>query len=185
MRSPILALLLVIPILAACAADAPAGDPESAAGLEALYHRFGAAYEDLDLDALAGLYTGDALYLPPGGGIREGRDAVRETFAPFFQWARDQDVAVEIDFHVVDRTVRGDVAVDVGYYSLATTPAAESGDEPGRSVGKFVTVAQRGEDGEWRFRIDGYSLAPPEAFEPGLEPIRSTPGTATGEKSPS
>lgn len=163
---PTLALLLVAPLLASCAAEPPAADPETPPGLDALYDRFRAAYDELDLDAMAALYAEDALYLPPGGGIREGRDEVRQSFATFFGWAEENGVSVEIDFEIVDRTLRDDLAVDVGYYSLTTTPSAESGERPGRSVGKFVTVARRGGDGEWRFRIDGYNLAPPEAFDP-------------------
>lgn len=169
-----LPLLLALPFLASCAAGAPADDPgddRAAAELDALYDRFSAAYGELDLDALAALYTDDALYLPPEGGIREGRDAVRASFSSFFDWAREQSVAVEVTFDVVDRTVRDDLAVDVGYYSLTTTPAAGSGQEPGRSVGKFVTVSERGDDGAWRFRTDAYNLAPLEAFVPPPSPV--------------
>lgn len=174
MRRPTLPLLLVVPFLVSCAGEAPAGGagtPETDPGLDALYERFSAAYAELDLEALAGLYTGDALYLPPDGGIREGRGAVRETFAAFFQWAKENDVAVELDFHVVDRTVREDLAVDVGYYSLTTTPPEESGDPPGHSVGKFINVAERDDAGRWHFRIDGYSPAPPEVLETAPAPV--------------
>lgn len=178
MRPPILALLLVVaPGVASCGPEPPASDPggpgdaAEAPGLDALYDRFSAAYADLD--ALVGLYADDALYLPPEGDIRQGRSAVRESFSPFFEWAAEQGVSVELSFHVVDRTAREDLVVDVGYYSLKTNPPADSGQEPGRSVGKFVTVAERSDDGEWRFRIDGYNLAPLDAFEPPPAPVRA------------
>lgn len=171
-----LALLLLGSVLASCAAqpEPSGGDPgeaDAAAGLDDLYERFRAAYASLDLDALVGLYVEEALYLPPSGGILEGRGAVRESFSGFFEWAAENDVAVELVFHVVDRTLHEDLAVDVGYYSLTTTPPAESGDPPGHSVGKFVTVAERDDAGEWRFRIDGYSPAPPEVLETGPSPV--------------
>lgn len=170
MRPSILAVALAVPLLAACAPGAPpgeaAGEPETPPGLDALYDRFRTAYDTLDLEAMAHLYTEDALYLPPGGGIRQGREAVRESFATFFGWAKENGVAVAIDFEIVDRTVREGLAVDVGYYTLTTTPSAESAERPGKSVGKFVTVAERDAGGEWRFRIDAYNLAPEEAPSP-------------------
>lgn len=183
MRPPILAFLLALPLLASCAPEGPAGDatgePETPPGLDALYDRFRAAYDTLDLEAMADLYAEDALYLPPGGGIRQGREAVRESFATFFGWAEENGVAVAIDFEIVDRTVRGDLAVDVGYYTLTTTPSAESGERPGRSVGKFVTVAAPEADGRWRFRVDAYNMAPAEVLDPGPEPVAAHPAPAT------
>jgi ketosteroid isomerase-like protein len=88
-------------------------------------------------------------------------------------------MAVAIDFEIVDRTVREDLAVDVGYYTLTTTPAAESGERPGRSVGKFVTVAAPEADGRWRFRVDAYNTAPEEVLDPGPEPVAAHPAPAT------
>lgn len=168
--------LLLGSALASCAGppEPPGGDPgevDATAGLDALYERFSAAYADLDLDALVGLYAEEALYLPPSGGILEGRGAVRESFSGFFQWAAENDVAVELAFHVVDRTSHEDMAVDVGYYSLTTTPPAESGESAGHSVGKFINVAERDAAGQWHFRIDGYSPAPPEVLETAPAPV--------------
>jgi uncharacterized protein (TIGR02246 family) len=181
MRPPILALLLALPLLASCAPEGPAGDvagePETPPGLDALYDRFRAAYDELDLEALADLYAEDALYLPPGGGIRQGREAVREGFATFFGWAQENGMAVAIDFEIVDRTVQDDLAVDVGYYTLTTTPPAGSDERPGRSVGKFVTVAAPDADGRWRFRVDAYNTAPAEVLDPGPEPVAVHPAT--------
>lgn len=182
MRALTLSLLLALPLVAACAAEVPVDDPgdgRAAPELDALYDRFSAAYEELDLDALAALYTDDALYLPPEGGIREGREAVRASFANFFDWAREQGVSVEVAFDIVDRTLRDDLAVDVGYYSLSTTPPEGSGGEPGRSVGKFVIVSERGDDGDWRFRADAYNLAPLDAFAPPPAPVRAQGASAS------
>lgn len=168
--------LLLGSLLASCVAppEPAGGDPGEAgpaAGLDALYERFSAAYANLDLDALVGLYAEEALYLPPSGGILEGRGAVRESFSGFFRWAAENDVVVELAFDIVDRTIREDMAVDVGYYSLTTTPPAESGESAGHSVGKFITVAERDDAGAWHFRIDGYSPAPPEVLDTGPSPV--------------
>ena len=41
------------------------------------YQRFSAAYATLDADRVAQMYTEDALMLPPGGDILQGRAAIR------------------------------------------------------------------------------------------------------------
>jgi len=184
MRLPIPALLLVLPLLVCCAPEPPAGadaagETEPPPGLDALYDRFRTAYGTLDLETMADLYAEDALYLPPGGGIRQGREAVRESFATFFGWAKENGMAVTIDFEIVDRTVREDLAVDVGYYTLTTTPPAGSTERPGRSVGKFVTVAAPDAEGRWRFRIDAYNMAPEDVLDPRPEPAAVQPAPTT------
>lgn len=181
MRPPTAPLLLAVLLLASCAPEAPprgdGAEPETPPGLDALYDRFRTAYDTLDLEAMAHLYAEDALYLPPGGGIRQGREAVRESFATFFGWAKENGMAAAIDFEIVDRTLREGLAVDVGYYTLTTTPSAESAQRPGRSVGKFVTVAERDAGGEWHFRIDAYNMAPEEVLDPADPEPAAAPAT--------
>lgn len=173
-----LAFLATVLVLAGCAADtgqptADAGQPvadagqvaSDADGLDAVYDRFTAAYEAGAPEAVVALYTDDAFYLPGGDGtpILQGQSALRDQFS-FVADRKAQGVGLTIAFDIVNRTVEGDQAVDVGYYKITST---QPDGTQGVSVGKFVGVLVRGDDGQWRFRIDGYSGAPEAAFGAG------------------
>ena len=157
------ALLLAVAVLAGCAAhaDEPAPTATDDADLDAVYERFSAGYAALDPEMVVALYTDDAYYLSGGdGAIRHGKDALRESFS-FLTRRKEAGVQVTIDFNIVYRNVVEDVATDVGYYKItATRPDGQENVD----VGKFVGVLHRGDDGQWRFQVDGYSGAPVEAF---------------------
>lgn len=129
------------------------------AELDAVYARFSQAYAELDPDMVANLYTRDALYLSPSRDIDRGRERIRKNFAGMFQRTRDAGESLRISFDRIDRRVSGDLAYEVGYYTLVRTSASG---ERKTSRGKFTVVLVRGkEDGTWRFKVDGYSAAPP------------------------
>ncbi len=178
-------LLLTVgaaPLLAGCGdgedgrtrPDAAASDPapEDRAAIDSVYHRFSRAYDLLDADSVAGLYTEDALYLPAGGDLIRGRRAIRADFSNFFDELREQDVALRISFSTVDRHLTGDLAYDVGYYTLESAPSGREGSPPVVSRGKFTTVWRKGVDGTWRIHVDAFSPAPAEddADTTGAEP---------------
>jgi ketosteroid isomerase-like protein len=152
--------------------------PESPAPyLDEVYRNFARAYRDLDADAVARLYSEDALYLPAGSErpIVRGRAGIRELFEQLFAVNRDVGATLAIEFRIVERRVEGPMAADVGYYRLTRTPSAEmmEAEEDGIrvSVGKFVVVAEKtppqtaGGTPTWRFRTDAFSGAPEEAFD--------------------
>lgn len=126
-------------------------------GLDGIYERFSGGYRGLDPDAMADLYTADALYLAPDAEVVRGRDAIRDRFAAMFERWRSQGTRVSIRFRILERRVSGAMAMDVGIYSLVR---ARGDEETGRSAGKFVVVALREGEGEWRFHVDGYSGLP-------------------------
>lgn len=122
----------------------------------AIYERFSQAYERLDPDRAASLYTEDALYLPPGGDVRRGRSAIHKTFERFFKWAADGGFNLEITFQNVDRDIEGDLAYDVGYYTLTR----RSGEEiVSQDRGKFTVIMKRQPDDSWKFHVDAYNSA--------------------------
>ncbi len=157
-------LLLAFLILAGCTAQAERSQPApDEAALDAVYARFSEAYEKLDPQIVANLYTEDARYLSGGDGdMLRGRPAILDNFASFFTRSKENGVALRIAFRVVDRALSGDLAYDVGYYRLVSK---KSDGEERTSVGKFVTVAKRQADGAWQFHVDSYSGAPVEAFD--------------------
>ncbi len=163
-RPPSRLLLLAFLILAGCTAQAQENPPTAdEAALDAVYARFSEAYEKLDPQIVANLYTEDARYLSGGDGdMLRGRPAILDNFASFFTRSKENGVALRIEFRIVDRALSDDLAYDVGYYRLVSK---KSDGEERTSVGKFVTVAKRQADGAWQFHVDSYSGAPVEAFD--------------------
>lgn len=122
------------------------------AGVDAVYRRFAAAYDTLDADAVADLYTADALYLVPGNEVMRGRDAIRGTFAGFFDAVRSAGDRLAIRFEILDRVVARGMVSDVGHFRLG-----RSGGGGSEMRGKFAVVARREGGGAWRFHVDSYS----------------------------
>lgn len=167
MKALISAALFFIPLFpfaaAVCAqeaADAGSGRLVLEAGVEPhkeideIYRRFSKAYDDLDPNAVANLYTESASYLSPGSEIRIGRGHILESFTRSFRSVKERRSSREIRFRIVQRDVQGGLGFDVGLFILTSREADGS---TRTSTGKFVTVTKRGEDGVWRFQVDGYS----------------------------
>ncbi len=125
--------------------------------IDDVYRRFSEAYRKLDPVAVTNLYTGDAFYLSPGNEIKRGREKILADFSSFFSSVRDTGGNLSISFRILDRRVSGDLAYDVGIYTLAQK---RPDSEERTSTGKFVVVARRINGGDWRFHIDSYSDLP-------------------------
>ena len=101
---------------------------------------------------VAALYADDAFHLSPG------RDIVRGEVVRHFEWLSSFETGSgpRIEFEIVDRRFEGDLAYDIGYYTIR---CADSAERTG-SRGKFIVIWKRGEDGEWRIHADGFSEVP-------------------------
>lgn len=124
------------------------------AGLDAVYQSFSRAYRELDHDLVASLYTADAAYLVPGQDVITGRSNIKPTFKSFFDYVRERKGKLAISFRILQRRVAKDMAYDVGIYTLTQT---DSSGKASTGQGKFVVVAVKEKNGEWRFQVDGYS----------------------------
>lgn len=156
---PVIAVLL----LTACAEsrDPTGAASDSAAVSEAMnsvYERFTRAYRLGEPDSVLVLYTEAPLYLPGQGRIVRGRDGVREQFG-FLRAIAERGGTAHISFESVARGTSGDLAYDVGYYTLRQEGPDGSLSPPSR--GKFTTVWKRDAEGRWRIHVDGFSPAPP------------------------
>lgn len=142
-------------------AQSPANVP---AGVDAVYERMSLSYELRDADAVADLYAENALYILPDADrdVVEGRDAIRDIFADFFEAVALQQQELSIAFRFLRQDHHGDVAYDVGYYRVSVS---RKGKEMSASTGKFSTVLRRMDDDRWRFVVDAYSPAPREAYD--------------------
>jgi len=127
-------------------------------GIDSVYAKFSEAYETLKPETVANLYTEDAAYLSPNQPITNGRKAILENFASFFQNVKGRGQKMTISFQIMQRKVGQDMGYDVGIYTIYFY---KNGRSVNSSKGKFVVVAVKDKDKKWRFQVDGYS---------GLEP---------------
>ena len=139
--------------------------PAVAATLDSAYATFSEAYRTADPKLVARLYDDSAFYLAPGDTIVRGRETIEAIFAGFLvPFAQSDTGRPRIAFDIVDRRVSaaGDLATDVGYYTLND-----------RSRGKFIVIWRRDANGRWRIHADGYSGSP------DLRPAAAAPAAAS------
>lgn len=127
--------------------------------IDAIYKTFSEAYRTLDADKVTNLYTETAAYLAPNENIQEGRTEIRKGFQSFFDWIKREGRTMTISFQIFQRKVDKNLAYDVGIYTIRQF---KDGKEVGTGNGKFVVVAIKEKDGNWRFQVDGYSDLKPE-----------------------
>jgi ketosteroid isomerase-like protein len=139
-----------------------AQSPET--GIQQVYQQFSKAYEELDPTMIAPLYAEETYYLTPDPeeGIRKGKDEVLKSFTGTFKQAEKRGTELKMTFKIIKRDQSGSIAYDVGYYKFEAFP--EEG-QPFEAVGKFVTVLQKNNQGDWQFVVDAFSDAPINVFE--------------------
>ena len=85
-----------------------------------------------DARGMASLYTSDGVLLPPGAGIQEGSNAIRN----FWQMVMDMGIK-EAHLETLEVDQEGDTAIEMGQYEL-------SGAEGQRmDQGKYIVVWKR------------------------------------------
>ncbi|MFQ5948596.1 MAG: YybH family protein [Acidimicrobiia bacterium] len=94
----------------------------------------------------AGIYTEDANFLPAGRPMIHGRRAIQGVWAELLDHGVDR-----VELTAVDVQEHGDLALEIGEYSLIVKPPDESESE---DQGKYVKVWKREADGAWRWHID-------------------------------
>lgn len=125
-----------------------------------IYQRFANAYRGGDASVFLDLYSEDALYLPAAAPtILRGKAEIQQGFAQFFKSIKESKNRVEISFQILDRIASGDLVSDVGIFTLWIVK--EDG-ERDKFRGKFVVVARKDKDGQWRFHVDSFSDLPPD-----------------------
>lgn len=126
-------------------------------GIDQIYRKFSESYRKLDDETVINLYTETAAYLPPNNEILLGHEKVREQFTPFFESVKKNGQTMTISFQIFQRKVDREMAYDVGVYTLRSF---KDGKEIGTGKGKFIVVAVKEKNGEWRFQVDGYNDLP-------------------------
>lgn len=129
--------------------------------LNKVYETFSRAYADKDIGLIEAIYTTDALYLIPGDTIKRNANDFVPGFADMFHRAEVDSTFLKLEFQIMDRQQLANHAIDTGYYRFIRS---RSGEMPDTSLGKFITVLSRQENGSWKFTHDGYSDAPHTAW---------------------
>ncbi len=146
-------LLAVIGIFISCA-DESKKDAEKKirAAIEANNEKFMAAFAAGDAAAVAALYTADARLLPPNAEIMKGMEAIQA----FWQGGMDMGIK-EATLETVEVQARGDIACEVGKYTLTIQPTA---DQTITDKGKYVVV-WKDQDGSWKLDVDIWNTSLP------------------------
>lgn len=151
----VLASLMLLVVACQPAAGPLSGD--DVAALQELGKSYARAVLAGDADAVAALYTDDAVEMPPGAPERVGREAIRAGY---------QGGGETTEFTMIPLQIEGraDLAYDRGGWSW--TGVMPGTTEPRTEVGKYLAIARRQADGSWRWTAAIWnSDAPP----PGVE----------------
>ena len=122
------------------------------AAIETTQLQFAAAFLRRDFDALAALYTDDAVVMPPNEPAVHGRTAVKAWMAAF---------PVVTDFTLSTSRIEGraDLAYVRGTYTMTLRP--EGGQTPVMVRGKYLEIRRRQSNGEWLLEADMFSSDQP------------------------
>ena len=138
---------------------APLSD-EDVAAIKASTEAFVQAVKSEDWTALAALYTGDAVVMPPNTPMIQGREAIQA-------WNETSPPITEFNLTIVEIDGCGDLAFVRGTYSM--TIALEGAPEPIQDTGKYIEIRRKQEDGSWLIARDIFNsdlpLPPPPEKE--------------------
>jgi ketosteroid isomerase-like protein len=140
-------LLPLFLFITACGQSAPATDPSVITARSANWE---VALNAKDIDALVSTYAEDARIMPPNDKPATGIDSVRAAFGAMI------DAGLSGTLTSVDTAVSGDVAYNVGVYTLM------AGDEV-VDTGNYTETWRRGDDGEWYMTNDIWNSQMPVA----------------------
>lgn len=143
-----------------------AQEPSAASGLTALRDAWTRAYEAGETDAMSDLYVEDAVRMPYDAPASRDRYAILAAYRAQFEQRR---LHPRIDLTPERVRLLGEVAIERGTYDEILTSSDFSVQI--HEVGKYVSIAERGADGRWRFAISIFNRDAP--------PARAVKGTGT------
>jgi ketosteroid isomerase-like protein len=115
--------------------------------------KFGEAFRQGDSGALAALYTGEAILLPPNLDMIQGKEGV-EAF-----WSGAMKMGVkDAVLSTVNLVVMGDLVCEIGKYKLTIQP---EGQEAFEDQGKYLVIWKQDVDGNWKLHIDIWNTSMP------------------------
>ncbi len=136
-------LLAAIP----CMAQAPSKDEALKKAIEQVHQRYLDTLKRADAQGFAELFTVDGQVYNPAIPVITGRDNILRDRQELFARAKVISGAIRTD-HLEQS---GDLAYELGRFSYTISIDGQ----PSRIVeGKYISIWKRGEDGQWRYRVD-------------------------------
>ena len=148
--------LVVLLALCACSGRGDSMETEVSASrseLGQMNRDFAAALNAKDAAAAAALYTEDAVLIPPGEPIVQGRAAIEEYWRGALELGGVRDVSVE----TMDALSSGSLGYETGSFVL--TVDGPDG-EPIIDRGRYIELLRREPDGTWRSTHGIWNAAP-------------------------
>lgn len=149
--------LAVMAILGACAQQQPAPQPveppdtraadESA--IRAAVKEWASAAAAKDADKFASFYAEDATLMLANAPDVKGKAAIREAAGGMM---KDANFALSFEATAVQVARAGDLAYELGTYSMTTTNPKTK--KPATEKGNYVVVWKKQADGTWKAAID-------------------------------
>ncbi|NKF52590.1 nuclear transport factor 2 family protein [Shewanella sp. WXL01] len=117
---------------------------------------FQSAFEQLDTKSLTSIYANDAVFISESRNdeIVQGKSKILKLYQSFFDKITRKKATLEVDFRVIERRLRPQSAIDVGYYIVRFHPAKESGEPVSEFAGKFINNYELDESGNWYLAVD-------------------------------
>ena len=137
-------MVLVLGIyIVGCSGPDEAADPaEVRQALEAKNQQMETYISQQNIDSLLTLYTPDAIFMPQGMEMVSGQDALRAAFQGMFDMGMNN-----IEFEVIEVESAGDIAYEMGRYSVEG-PGGQPADR-GKYIGIWKNVG-----GDWKLHRD-------------------------------
>jgi uncharacterized protein (TIGR02246 family) len=131
--------------LAACEVAPPSLSDADKTAIRAVTDSFVANARARRDSANAMLYTENGVFMPPNGGIAEGRAAIRV-------WLQQFPPMSDFSLTPVDIDGRGDLAYVRGTYAMTIT--GPDGKPATNDHGKYLEIRRRQTDGQWLIAVD-------------------------------
>ncbi len=134
--------------LGACRSPEPVESLEvEKASIRAVTEEFLNAHRARDWSRVAGIFTEDAVLMPPGAGIIGGRPAIQK-------WFEENEQKTSVDLEITEIDVRGDLAYVRG---TSTVTVVSEGAELVTFAGKYLDIRRKQPDGSWLVSVDMFS----------------------------
>lgn len=152
----LLATVLLVTACAPAEQAKPAPVSASAEELGQMNRDFAAALNAKDATLAASYYTEDAVVIPPGEAMIQGRAAIEAYWKAGIEQGGVHDASVQ--------TIKAESSGDLGYEigSFVLTVNGPDG-KPVQEQGRYVELLKRGADGKWYSTAGIWNAAPPAA----------------------
>jgi ketosteroid isomerase-like protein len=138
---------ILIGVLGLCLAVSGTLQAQESSPMKEIAHQWQTHFNAGDYEAVAALYTADAVRFPPGTPPVNGHDAI----VAFLQSTADGTVMIEFG----GSEMAGDMLSSWGTYEIHSASAEGEGQV---QSGPWMNVAKKGEDGTWKITHDIWNI---------------------------